>query len=201
MLVTKNDFKMLYYIPNATDIAPHSNLLGNTDKIMEYVNVYEKEALDMVLGVTLADLLVPELKKKPWNTASSLTADQKWIDLVNGKDKYRGLKEALVAYCFYKYYEDDQSQYTGIGESVTKGVAQQMADMTPRATKVWRRFYELTRGVNENATVVTRKFGLGLIWGETTSPYESLYTFLANNLDTYPEWEPTYFENITQYGI
>ena len=201
MLVKQTDFIGLYYVPNATDTAPYSNSLGNKLEIMEYVDTYEKEAIHTVLGVTLGDLLIAELSKKPFDENSSETAEQKWIDLVKGTGKYRGMKEALIAYCFYKFYEDDQTRYTGIGERTVNGSNQEVADPTPRAVKVWRRFHELTIGNSSESQVIAKSYGVGIVWGDSASPYHSLYKFLNDNKDTYPEWEPTYFDNMNQYGI
>lgn len=201
MLTTAEDFKGLYYIPNVTDTAPNSNLLGNKPLAMEYVDKYEIEALDILLGIELATLLKPELLKEPFVSGAVETADQKWIDLVNGKSAYKGLREALIAYSFYKFYEDDQSQYTGAGEKAIDSKNMIQIDPTERAVKVWRRYFELTIGESQETTIISKNIGYGIIYGGSSTPYDSLYTFMRDNDDVYPEWEPTYFENINQYGI
>ena len=200
-LTKETDFKGLYFIPNATDEAPLSNLLGNKTEILEYADQYEREALDILLGVELTDLLVPELLKEPFVSGATDTADAKWVNLVNGTGAYKGLREALVAYTFYKFYEDDHTQYTGVGTVQLEAKNSVVKDPTERAIKVWRRFYELTIGDFQKVRTIVRPIGVGLVWGSTGSPYDSLYTFLKENEETYPEWEPTYFENRNQYGI
>lgn len=201
MLTKITDFKGMYHIPNVTDTAPNSNLLGNSKEAMDYVDQYENECLDILLGIELSDLLRTELKKKPFNPDGDTTADQMWIDLVDGKEAYRGLKEALLAFVFHKYYEDSETEYTGSGERTIKTEMYYYAKMSRRATRVWRRYFELTIGNSVEATIYVRDIGIGVIHGESNSPYHSLYTFLKDNDTTYPEWEPTYFENTNQYGI
>lgn len=201
MLTKETDFTGLYHVPNATDQAPLSNLLGNKTLIGTYITQYENESMDILLGIELADLLRVEIVKKPFDPLHSDTADQIWIDLVNGKDEYRGLGEAFIAYIFYRFYEDDQSQYVGIGEKKIESEVLAQAELSKRATRVWRRYFELTIGSSRDKTVVIRNVGIGIIYGGLDSPYHSLYTFLKAKLTTYPTWKPNYFENINQYGI
>jgi len=201
-LTQKEDFKGLYYIPNATDVAPNSSKLGNTTLIMQYVDKYEKDALIRLLGYDLYVLLEPELLKKPFNPDGATTADDIWLKLVNGDGKYRGIREALIGYCFYQFYEDDMSQYTGVGEKTIRSKDMVEASPAPRATKVWRQFYDLTIGnAYDHTIVINQKYGYGIIHGDTMTPYTSLYSYMRENADSYPEWEGTYFDNKTQYGF
>ena len=65
-----------------------------------------------------------------------------------------------------------------------------------------RRFHELTVGNAYDSTiVVNQRYGYGIIHGDSGSPYTSLYGYMKENTDTYPEWEGQQFLNQTEYGF
>ena len=198
MLTKVEDFKGLYYIPNATAVAPGS--VGNKTQLVYDIELYENEVLDMLLGYELSTLLKLELNKKPFNTASSLTAATKWVELINGVDNYRGMREAIRAYVFYKWYQNDADQYTGTGTKKYNTQGTEIASMYPRAINAWRRFHDLTIGQSGSITLINKSIGSGVIYGEIDTVYKSLYSFLRYN-DTYPEWVERIFENKNKYGI
>lgn len=201
MLTKTSDFKGLYYVPNAIDVAPDSNLTGNSTELSDFIEIYEVECLDMLLGYELSQLLQPELLKEPFVPGAGDTADAKWVDLVNGKDNYRGLRECLISYIFYNFYKNDYEQYTGIGTKKLESNGSVETSVRPRAVKAWRQLYDLAIGSRLSKTVVTSIFGVGLIHGEYDAVYKSLFTFLKDNETDYPEWVERHFKNKTQHGF
>ena len=201
MLTKTTDFTGLYYVPNAIDVAPDSNLTGNSTELTDFIAKYEVECLDMLLGYELSQLLQPELLKKPFDPGHAETADDKWVKLANGDAEYRGLRECIIAYVFYKFYQNDHEQYTGIGTKKLEANNTVEASVRPRAIKAWRQLYDLAIGKRFVRTVTTSIFGAGIIHGEYDSVYTSLYTYLSDNDTVYPEWVERSFLNKTQHGL
>ena len=203
-MITKNsDFVGRFAIAGAEDQEPNSE--GNSSELQLFIADFEPKCLITVLGYTLYKELEPELKKKPFNRNSTETADSKWVDLVNGKDNYQGLKPLLVPYIFYYFLETDDEHHSGVGiiRENPKG-----ATRTPAAKKAvmaWRSFYENTVGAYDIPAVFTKSTikgnVVGIIYANTDDKLWSLYTFLYNNDIDYPTWSPSKIYNITQYGI
>ena len=145
-LVTNKDFSIgKWKIPNATDIAPDSDLLGSKTELSLFIEEYEKECLIYVLGYELyAELLT----KLDTNESNNLVvgAEEKWDDLVNGKDNYYGLKKLVVPYIFFHYAQNDESHYSGVGEIKESAKGARPFSPRSRAVSAWREFYRYTRG-------------------------------------------------------
>lgn len=100
------------HIPNNRDMGARSTnqTATNTSELIVFIDKYERLLLINALGVNLYNDIEDALTKKPFDASSSEDADQKFIDLINGKDyvfgskKYRweGLKgfknDSLIAY-------------------------------------------------------------------------------------------------------
>ncbi len=115
MITENKDFKGAYAIANSTDSEPNSDLVGNTEDLKAAIELYEPRCLILILGYTLYTQLKAELDKKPFNINGTTTADQIWIDLVNGVDQYEGLKKIIVPYVYFYYLQSDEMQHSGVG--------------------------------------------------------------------------------------
>ena len=205
-IVHNSDFtKGRFKIPQATDIAPDSDRLGNKSELEEFIEEYEKDCLVLTLGWTLYSELLTQLDD---STATGIKdgADPKWGKLVNGSDNYLGLKKILVPYIYFQFMENDESSYTGTGviKESTKG-ARQYSERG-KAVKAWRTFYEFTIGTSTapKATIRPSIFGNLLMYdwyGTTDDKFKPLYTFLKDNAVDYPTAVSTTFDNINYYGI
>lgn len=204
MLVEPKDFTGKFYIPNAEDTAPLSDLVGNNDSIIDYIEQYIEECLVLTLGFTLYSELKAELDP---DGNLPFTADQKWQDLVNGVDKYDGLKNILVPYIFYWFTEDDNFHYAGTGVQQEKGKGAEMQSFRQKAVKAYRTFVKHAQG-SYNKPIYFEKLALlgnthavGVIWNNDDDKKESLYTFLNNNIGVYDTAAPSVLKNMNYHGV
>jgi len=212
MSITKaSDFVADFYIPNITDSAPLSDTIGNGVLVVDFIQQYEDEALEIILGNELATLFKQEFDAAEANRFKA-DAPAEYPVLYHGELKFRGIKRALVAYIFYHFYRMDQSQYTGIGTKELKSENTKRVSNIPLSTLAWRTWYDLVIGnfaythpwlFGENPVqkIIVKVVGTGIIYGNADSPFDSLYTYLTANAVTYPEWVGTYFRNTNQFGL
>lgn len=122
MIVTPSYFQYPpVFIPGASDSVPEIGTGDPTelDKLQLYIDKYEGELLINALGRVQYAELVSEIE----NGEVKPTANQKWIDLVNGKDDWQGLivkfgqvKTSLIAeYIYYHYLRDTETFYATTG--------------------------------------------------------------------------------------
>lgn len=207
MSIVKNtDFtEGRFKIPNATDTAPDSSLLGNKTELGQFIDEFEEECLILTLGYTLYTEFKAQLDP---STSNGLIggADQKWDDLLNGKDNYFGLKRLLIPYIYFKFLESDDSSYAGVGIIKESAKGARTYPARSKAVKAWRTFYEFTIG-NSNAPKGYLKpsiFGNLLMYdwyGTTDDNIKPLYSFLKDNEDVYTTAASTLFVNMNYYGI
>lgn len=207
MITQASDFKAEFQIPNVTDTAPNSDLLGNASEIVDFIEKYETECLLLTLGYELYTELKPELLKLPFTAGASSTADDKWIDLVNGKAQYKGIRGILKSYIFFYFLRNDESHYSGVG--VNKERAKGARQFSPRtkAVNAWREFYRLTdNGVFSPKPIVRQVIGVsgigyGVDFYGKNNAHQSLYGFLKENRTVYPNAVMSRITNMNYHGI
>ena len=206
-MITKNqDFVGRYKIPNATDTSPNSDLLGNSTELALFISNLEEECLILVLGYTLYKELEAELDDSEPNGLKP-TADQKWDDLLNGKETYKGLRELLIAYIFFFFLQNDESDYAGVGVVKEYGKGARSFTTRPKAVKAWRRFFELAQGVTGRPEIWSRRLiggtsnGVGVVWTDYDNKLQPLYPFLTINEDVYPDAVMSPLKTMNYYGI
>lgn len=204
MIVQTSDFTVNSFIPNVKD-TPFYDILGNEDVLKDHILKYEKEVLYSLLGVALYTELVADMR----SDGSFLpTADPKYVELVNGKDNYLGLKKLLVPYICYKFIENDDSHYS------SSGVVKEISDTSvrfesrPKAIEQYREFYKYAIGAYYYSPSV---FKVPSIWGDlkavmwTGSPHrsniKSLYQYMEEKKTTFTNWEPESFERKNYFDI
>ena len=203
--------KGINFIPNSVDISA-SNSPSQESELEYFIKIHERQLMLNALGVTLF---------KEFDAITDLTtADQKWIDLVDGvtytlddkKYLWEGLrgynKNSLVAsYIFCEFLRNDESTYT------TTGIAQNMAknaqnySYTPKYISAWRQFIEKYQAQADCSPMIIRDhFGnVGLDYYQNNNSEVSLYRFLTdqNELDAnaFPDFEFKFYENQNSLGI
>lgn len=130
---------------------------------------------------------------------------QKWVDLVDGKDDWKGLrytvgtkKVSLIAYYVFFYYLGmDFQTYSTTGMQIPKAENSIMNDPTIKQVSVWNKFVRMYvgTGMYDNGDVTNNWNGQFISFGDTKSGNEvSLYKYLRDNRDIY---DISYFTNKT----
>lgn len=206
MITENQDYVGRYKIPNATDTSPNSDLLGNSVELQLFIDQFEEECLILVLGYTLYQELLTQLDPAEDNDLVA-GADQKWDDLLNGKETYRGLREIIISYVFFYFLENDESEYSGVGVVKEYGKGSRSFTSRPKAVKAWRQFRLLAQGQSGYPEVFTRGLiggtssGIGVVWTDYDEKRMPLYAFLSENNDTYPTAVTSPIGNMNYYGI
>lgn len=203
MITSRSYYKGLLNIPNIDDTAPNSSLLGNVSELDVFLKEHERDYLIKSLGYSLFKEFQSHLEVVDPATVQTVkdSAPQKWKDLMNGKEyinegrtaNWRGLvfadeglqRSPIAYYVCYHFLESDLSRYMGTGVQREKVKNSAFADPTPKAVKIWQKFYHLT--VENNTDEV------------------ALFQFMEdmNKLDksTYPGWEPYRFGKRNIMGL
>ena len=204
------------FIPNNKDL--NASPVGSPSAqsgIDFFIEEYERELLLNSLGVTLYNELQTALLDLP-------ASDQKWQDLVNGKDyaidgktkRWNGLKganqQSLIAFYVYcQYLRNDNSTYltTGIAQNTANNA--ERSDPSPKFVKAWNRFLEQYQGNGYNygyPTVIYNRSGMvGLDYYGQGNVESNLFQYLTdqNTLTPtdFPDFEFKFYESYNTMGI
>lgn len=204
MIVKNTDFIGRFKIAGAVISGPNG-LSGNDDELSLLIDEFEPKCLITVLGYSLYSELKPELLKKPFVASATDTADEKWVNLVNGKDNYLGLKNVLVPYIYYQFLSDDESSHSQVGIVKEKAKGANNFNSRQKAVTAWRAFFEAARGKTVINSIISKQSYVGditgIIYSDEDDKIWSLYKFLYENLTIYETANPSYLENINIYGI
>jgi len=187
-LINEANFTREISVPNLT-----SSQSGNA----ETLNLYADEKPRLLLQKALGNVLFSELDSQVTNGILDSGADQKWKDLVNGKEYdgkvWKGLnydegsfKVSLLAYYTYWFWlnELDSSNYQ------TQAKNADNINPTSNLVNVWNKFLEMYQGLNTiNFPVVRYINGATFVDyfnGGQNSNYVSLLQFLIDNPIEYP---------------
>ncbi|MFL0093600.1 DUF6712 family protein [Tenacibaculum maritimum] len=200
MITSRSFYKSLIKIPNAQDTAPNSKLLGNGNLLDFFIEEHEPEVLIDCFGYSLYEEFLSQFDE---NYKLKDNVDQKWKDLLNGKEyqlegkkaKWRGLifkekdldRSLIAYYVFCEFLNKDQSSYNGTGTQKEKTKNTTPVSSDPLYVASFRKFHKLTEFSNRN------------------NGLRSLYDFIQDmnnaNPNTYPNWCPERFENINTWGV
>lgn len=198
------------YIPNSV-LQPSigSNNLNPSSALVQEIEDKESELMLDVLGFAQATELYDQFEQDgDWKT----TALQKWVDLVDGKDDWKGLrytiggkKVSLIAYyVFFYYLANDYHTYTTTGMQIAKSENAITQDPSIKQVAIWNKFIKMYVGNN-----IINKVQFTENWNGTAMSFNginlsnevTLYDFLRKNSDVY---DITYFQNktvINHFGL
>jgi hypothetical protein len=202
MIISRSYFKSIVQIPNAQDTAPNSNLIGNATSLDYYIEEFERDILVDCFGYPLYSEFINELDSSTSNGLKS-TANQKWDDLLNGKEydidglpvKWRGLifkdklldRSLIAYYVFCEFLSNNLVSFKGTGAQIEKTKNSINVTADPLYVASFRTFHKLTEFTN------------------CTHGFRSLYDFIQdmNNVSpgTYANWHPKRFENVNILGL
>jgi hypothetical protein len=130
---------------------------------------------------------------------------QKWVDLVDGKDDWKGLrytigtkKISLIAYYVFFYYLGmDFQTYSTTGMQIPMAENAKMNDPSVKQVSIWNKFVRMYvgNGMYDNGDISNTWNGTFISFGDTMIGNEvTLYKYLTNNRDIY---DITFFTNKT----
>lgn len=201
--------------------AGSSSKINNNDEFDLFRDEYEVDIIDSGLGKLLSN----ELFRNINSTTGKLRADAdvKWDKLINGDEytirgtKYfwRGLVErrgsisrSLIAYyVYYRYMTDNIIHKSTLG--MVRGQAENSvaASTIPTLTRAWRKLYEWYGDCNYDSDF---NFGshykhrgvfVSDYFREDNSKNVSMYQYLKDHKDSFPDWYFTPIENKNQFQI
>lgn len=214
------------FIPNNKDLAVDP--VGSPTVVAELdslITKCERELLLNALGVTLYDELQIALAKLPFvpdtEPPTLGTAEQKWIDLVNGKNynnadgnvkRWDGLtgydKQSLIAFfIFTKYLRNDNETYATVGTVKNDAKNATNVSATPKFIQAYNKFIEAYQGSNfTSPAILINGFGsIGYDWSGTEKVQVSLLRYLTDSNElvenTYPDFEFMLYDNQNSFGI
>jgi len=197
-LINEANFTRELSIPNLT-----SSQSGNAVEL----NYYADEKPRLLLQMSLGNVLFSQLDSQVTGGILNVDADQKWKDLVNGKEYdgkvWKGLnylegsfKVSLLAY--YTYWNWVNDSYLSNFQIQSKNAD----NINPTSTLVdlWNKFLEMYQGVNNYYLPrVSNVYGTTFVdyFGNQNSNYVSLLQFIKDNPTNYPDPQLYTFENIS----
>lgn len=176
-------------------------LNGNESELIQFIDEKVPSLLQMILGY----VNFKDLDSQIIDGVLDSGADQKWKDLVEGKEyvregktvKWNGLiyelgtfKSSLLAdYVYYEWLRYNVSQITGIGEAINTAKNGINVNSNQRLVDAWNRFYTKAVGYCYNTPHVYYHNGVKVIdwFGKNNIETISLFTFLKDNETDYPD--------------
>lgn len=182
------------FIPNA--IAQPSIGSNSPTAISDLQNEIDAREYDLLLSFLGAEQTTELFEQFEADGTWKVDALQKWKDLVDGKEDWRGLrytignrKVSLIAfYVFFYYLKSDYSHYstTGINSSNAENATNHLPN--DKQTTAWNTFVQMFQGNNSNG--VSYRFsknwnGTMLRWSGSNRNLNSLYDFMSRNSEVY----------------
>lgn len=200
-LISVPDFQREYSIPNTNETYSESKVSAE---------LFIDEKVRLFLITILGDDLFADFDSNLENGQLKPDAEQKWIDFVNGKDKYKGLifntglfKNTCLIPLVYSYWlENNTTTVSGVGEVNLKATNAVSVVSTKRIVDAWNTFVDMYQGSYGN-----RPFK-GLVRGVpfcdyygSRSSFVSVRQFLHDNKETYPDAPIPFFEHRNSFGL
>lgn len=195
MIIDTSYFKTKgVFIPNAVaQPSIGSNTPTSILKLQQEIDEKEYELLLSFLGFEQTTELLAQFESDgTWKTS----ALQKWKDLVDGLEEWKGLrytigtkKISLIAfYVFFYYLKDDFSTYSTTGIQVTQSENALSQLPNEKQTTAWNKFVNMYNGGNiqtKNHTFSRNWNGTMLRWNNGERNEVSLYDFISSKSDVY----------------
>lgn len=199
------------FIPNAVaQPAIGYNTPDNTAELNLFIDEKERELLLSFLGYDqLTELLSQFTDDGDWKS----DALQKWKDLVDGKNDWKGLryevsgkKYSLIAYYVYFYFlGEDATYYSGTGVQAPEAANSESVLPNPKQVKAWNMFVRMYgSNVSYNRPTFFNNWnGTGMTWLGNNPDANSitLYDFMTKNSDVYNTSFFRAYTPLNNYGL
>jgi len=181
------------FIPNSVaQPSIGSNTPTSISQLQEEIDFREDELLLSALG----NIQLLELKNQFEITGAwKASALQKWKDLVDGKDEWKGLryitgtrKNSLIAfYVFFYYLKSDFQTYSTTGIQIANSENSEGQAPNFKQAESWNNFVDMWNGKNSTINIQSsfqNWNGIGLQLNNNDNK-TTLYDFLSKNSDVY----------------
>jgi len=222
MIIDNGYFINEIFLPQAKPDASYG-VLEVESSLSFFIAKYEKDCLNKVLGPKLYREFVSNLDYSE-DSKIKPGSDQKWDDLLNGKeytdvngeDKvWEGMRSKVIEngsynssfianyiYCLYEKSDDDTRANTGNTKENAKNAF--LVDKTPKIVRAWNEFVGKVGITTVTNNYFYHKGSLCVDW-RSTSFEVTLDDFIkdSNDLvaDTYANYNPMPFNTINQFGL
>ena len=184
MFLIPSDFKGKESLPNLGDIVPLSNKLGTDDFLISISEDEIEEEIISIIGWDLFNVIKSNVSPD-LNTRFNPNTPQNILDLVNGKDGYKGMVKPLVHLAYFHYLREVNSELSGTGVKSTSSKTGKRYPAREKAVYSYNRYIKFMYG-GDNKKTITENLGMLSIDYSSTN-FNSVYKFLLENKDDYPE--------------
>lgn len=203
MIRTLEDFQTgLLVIPNASLAA---NASDRTVYIQEFIEVHEKEILIKGLGVSLYNRLKDAISDDDSTDIAISNLLNGVTYTYNGREvMWEGLKDKysfLSYYIFTKYVRKQREEFTNLGTQRPDAANSESVSPLKLITDTYRMFHEKYQGTDRTPYVGRSVFGHYVDYYGTDNLQRSLYQFLLDNKEDYPDSGFRFIDNINTFGL
>ena len=212
MIITNAYFNINTELPHISESVPSPSLVGNNSELESFKQRYEKEVLLKILSFPLYKAFMSAFDyNEDTNTHTIKSdADQKWKDLLNGKEYTKNgievfwpgiiyddenVKRSFIAnYIYCMFLKKDASKHLGVGLVIPKAKNAQRAEPKHKFTTAYNEFVDLVVGNYSDG--YSNDLGNGI-----RSMYEFINDMNALNSNTYPNWMPETFGHVNIFSL
>jgi hypothetical protein len=224
MIIDNGYFKGKIYIPHAKP-GITDTVTGVSNDIIDFINEYSEDCLIECLGLQLFKDLLLNLDENEETWVDPLS-DQKWDELVNGKEyvdpstqlnvEWRGIryeskrnsgiydKSFLADYTYFFYEKKEYITRSGIGHAINEADNAVTQVPTQAVVNAWNNFVTLVQGNKICEKIIYSEKGYGVDFFVEDNVV-SLYKFINDsnkiNEETYSNFKPKIWERMTEFGI
>lgn len=201
------------FIPQSSSQIPSggTGYAKASEEINYFIQDKESEFLLSFLGYEQYTELLSQ-----FNAEGSWKDDalEKWIDLVDGKEDWKGLrysigsyKKSIIAYYVYFYWLlEDNKTNTVMGQQKPESANSTSLIPNDSQSKVWNdmlKMYGFYPAYNSNPVFFTNWNGTGIRWigSNMYSNVVTLYDFMVKNNDVYDTSKFTNYQPVNPYNL
>ena len=194
-LIDETYFIKELYVPNLNEM-DSDTLTGLNIFIDKYARQFLRDALGNSLFLELDSFIT--------DGVLGSNAPQKWKELVNGVDDWKGLiftegtyKGSILAkFVYYYWLKDAVSNITGTGEKVITATDALAVNSTQRLTNVWNSFVLDNQGVYDGCRYLDYCY-----FNDENDIQDSLIRFLTDKSEDYPDARMKVYAIKNQLGL
>ncbi|WP_438423132.1 hypothetical protein [Aquimarina macrocephali] len=216
MIINGSYFVGELYLSQVSESA--SVVVNNKLKNTYFIDEYEREILEKGLGYKMCKDLYLHIDNQ--GSIKTTSVDSVWDDLLNGKEYQKDgktfywpglvekvglLHKSMMAYYIYFMYLNDDTRKNTTSGTVSGSKKSEKVSVSPSTTDAWRKMVKWYGGSKRNTSPVIT-YHNGAIFEDYCGDNDntgrvSMYQYLSDHKESYPDWQFTPIENINRFGI